>query len=80
MTVLASNPYFLFIVATGGNRGRRAGRHTVAGVEANDEAGLLLNVLRHCDGRDVVDCRWVGVASEDIAFGGSRLCALRTLA
>jgi hypothetical protein len=35
----------------------------VAGVEANDEARLLLDFLRHRVGRDVVDCRWVKVES-----------------
>ena len=36
-----------------------AARRTVAGVKADDEARLLLDFLRHRDGRDVVDCRWV---------------------
>jgi hypothetical protein len=52
----------------------------VAGVEADDKARLLLDVFRHRNGRDVGDGRWVGVASEDIDFAGSRLCALTTLA
>ena len=51
------HPRNFLIVAIGAYRERRAGGRTVAGVEANDEARLLLDFLRHRDGRDVVDCR-----------------------
>jgi hypothetical protein len=41
------------------NRGRRRGERTVAGVEADDEARLLLDFLRHFAGGGVVDGRTV---------------------
>lgn len=52
------HPRIFSSVAIGAYRERRAGRRTVAGVKANDEARLLLDFFRHRDGRDVVD-RWV---------------------
>jgi hypothetical protein len=36
-------------------RGRREGERTVASVEADDEAGLLLDFLRHVGGGGVFD-------------------------